>query len=165
MVDLANWTSLIHSMAGALVGAGAALSGQLIVAANSRRAAKESAHFDHKKWSRDLAASAHDAFIVEFEKFSPFYRDIQEPLTGQWLTDLHVKLQRMRLVCSEESVALAHAALQELERYHTVKGYTWQQVQITFDNYLAAARRDLGLKHRTAPAPLHRRGQFGDSLG
>ena len=164
MADWANWTSLIHSMAGALVGAGAALSGQLIVAMNSRRAAKESAHFDHKKWSRDLAAQAHDNFIVEFEQFSPHYQNLTEPLTGDWLTGLHVKLQRMRLVCSEESIALAHAAMHELERYHTVKGATWQPVQLTFDNYLEAARRDLGLKHKTAPGLL-KRGQLGEPLG
>jgi len=164
MVNLANWTSLIHSMAGALVGAGAALSGQLIVAMNARRAAKEAAHFDHKKWSRDLAAQAHDGFIVEFEQFSPHYQDLSEPLTGDWLTGLHLKLQRMRLVCSEESLALAHAAMHQLERYHTVEGAPWQPVQVTFDNYLDAARRDLGLKHKTAPVPLGW-GRLGEPLG
>ena len=166
MADWANWTSLIHSMAGALVGAGAALSGQLIVAANARRAAKESAHFDHKKWSRDLAAQAHDAFIVEFEQYSPHYQHIQEPLSGDWLTDLHLKIQRMKLVCSTESVAMAHAAMHQLKRYHTVAGAPWEPVQLTFDNYLDAARRDLGLKHKTAPTPLHLgREQFGEPLG
>ena len=153
MADWANWTSLIHSMAGALVGAGAALSGQLIVAANSRRAAKESAHFDHKKWSRDLAAEAHDGYIVEFERLTPFYGNRPDPLPTDWLNGLHLKLQRMRLVCSEESVALAHAAMHRLERYNTVPSEPWQPVQASFDIYLDAARRDLGLRqHPHAPS-------------
>jgi len=160
---MSDWTSVLHSLAGALLGAGAAIASQLIFAANSRAATKKAAHLDHRKWARDLAAQAHDGYIVEFERLTPFYGISEGPLAPDWMTGLHLKLQRMRLVCSKESVALAHSAMHALERFNEKDRYqgpseqAWQPVQAAFDTYLTAARRDLGLQPHEHPEPLPRR--------
>jgi len=161
---MSDWTSVLHSLAGAILGAGAAIASQLIFAANSRASNKKAAHNDHRKWARDLAAQAHDGYIVEFERLTPFYGISEGPLAPDWMTGLHLKLQRMRLVCSRESVALAHSAMHALEQYNTTDRYAhptqeaWQPVQSAFDLYLHSARRDLGLApHEHHPDPLPKR--------
>jgi len=155
---------VLHSLAGAILGAGAAIASQLIFAANSRASTKKAAHNDHRKWARDLAAQAHDGYIVEFEQLTPFYGISEGPLAPDWMTGLHLKLQRMRLVCSRESVALAHAAMHALEKYNNTERYkhptveAWEPVQTAFDTYLTSARRDLGLApHDHHPEPLPKR--------
>jgi len=161
---MSDWTSVLHSLAGAILGAGAAIASQLIFAANTRATNRKAAHNDHRKWARDLAAQAHDGYIVEFERLTPFYGISEGPLAPDWMTGLHLKLQRMRLVCSKESVALAHSAMHALERYNNTERYSkpsetaWQPVQAAFDLYLTSARRDLGLApHEHHPDPLPKR--------
>jgi hypothetical protein len=153
---MTDWTSALHSMAGAILGAGAALTGQLIFAANARKTTLQQAQYDHKKWARDLAAQAHDGYIVEFERLTPYYADLEAPLADDWLTGLHLKLQRMRLVCSAESYQLAHHAMHLLEEFRTTDGVPWDPTQTAFDKYLSSARNDLGLIHHDSE-PLRRR--------